>query len=77
MCPEDITTSTSVGISSTEVTFSMRISDNVDGNPAFSCTPASGSSFPFGETTVTCMVEDESGNMDNCTFVIDVRGECV
>ena len=36
--------------------------DNVDGTDAVSCTPASGSMFALGTTTVTCNAHDAAGN---------------
>jgi LPXTG-motif cell wall-anchored protein len=37
------------------------------------CTPASGSTFPIGETTVTCTATDSEGNSVSGTFVVTVR----
>jgi autotransporter-associated beta strand protein len=37
------------------------------------CTPASGSMFPRGMTTVTCTVSDASGNPANCSFTVTVN----
>ena len=42
----------------------------LDGAP--SCTPASGSTFPYGVTTVTCSVADLAGNVTSGTFTVDV-----
>jgi hypothetical protein len=36
------------------------------------CTPASGSLFPIGETTVTCVLEDED-NPQTCSFKVTVQ----
>src|SRR5262249_27353598 len=44
-------------------------SDNCPGVTA-SCTPASGSMFPVGTTTVTCTATDTSGNTASCTFTV-------
>ena len=74
MCPESITLPTDYDSDNTTVTFSMDVMDNVDSMPTVSCMPASGSVFEFGETYVTCMVGDESGNMDNCTFLVNITG---
>jgi hypothetical protein len=38
-----------------------------------SCVPASGDSFPFGETTVTCTATDKSGNDSSDTFKVTVE----
>ena len=39
-----------------------------------SCTPASGSTFPVGTTTVTCRVVDHFGEIATGTFTVTVRG---
>jgi hypothetical protein len=36
------------------------------------CTPASGSVFPFGTTTVTCTATDAGGNGASCSFKVTV-----
>lgn len=36
------------------------------------CTPASGSAFPKGLTTVTCSVSDAAGNPASCSFTVTV-----
>lgn len=49
-------------------------SDIVDGTTAASCSPASGSTFGFGDTTVTCNATDARGNRATAkTFTITVR----
>lgn len=49
-------------------------SDTISGvNPAgVSCSPASGSIFPMGATTVNCAVRDNAGNSNNASFVVTV-----
>src|SRR5438105_4350597 len=37
-----------------------------------SCSPASGSMFPVGSTTVTCSATDQLGRSDACTFAVTV-----
>ena len=44
------------------VTYSATATDAVDGAPVVSCAPASGSTFPFGTTTVHCSATDATGN---------------
>lgn len=39
-----------------------------------SCTPASGSTFSRGTTTVTCRATDNAGQAATCTFVVTVLG---
>jgi len=40
------------------------------------CTPASGTCFPVGMTTVTCTVTDTSNRTGQCTFKITVQNPC-
>lgn len=49
------------------------VSDNCPGVGTPTCTPASGSFFPVGATTVSCSVKDSSNNMAGCTFTITAR----
>jgi hypothetical protein len=58
--------------SGTNVYFSASASDNADPNPVVSCTPASGSFFVVGTTTVDCQASDASGNVANGSFQIHV-----
>jgi autotransporter-associated beta strand protein len=37
------------------------------------CNPPSGSSFPIGTTTVTCIATDACGNKTNCSFTVTVN----
>ena len=49
--------------------------DVVDGDLPVTCTPASGSTFPLGITTVTCTATDEAGNIGEGTFTIEVQDQ--
>lgn len=53
--------------------FTATATDNVDGSLPVSCTPASGSTFPFGATTATCTAKDAAGNTGTGSFVITVQ----
>lgn len=46
--------------------------DDVDGPLPATCTPASGSVFAFGATTVTCTAVDGAGNTGRATFTVTV-----
>ncbi len=47
--------------------------DIVDGNGVATCTPASGGTFPIGNTTVTCTATDQNGNQATPTsFTVHV-----
>jgi hypothetical protein len=54
------------------VDYSVVARDVVDGRVSARCTPASGSSFPLGDTTVDCAVSDASGNRSSGSFVVRV-----
>ena len=48
-------------------------SDAVDPAPVVTCTPASGSTFALGKTTVSCVARDATGNTSPAkTFEVDV-----
>lgn len=47
--------------------------DDSDPSPAVACTPASGSVFALGATTVTCTATDASGNATHGTFTVTVE----
>lgn len=56
------------------VNFTVTANDNVDGNFAATCSPASGSTFPLGDTTVTCNASDRAGNNATpVTFTVTVQ----
>ena len=46
--------------------------DNCDPSPTVVCSPASGSAFPVGTTTVTCTATDDCGNESTSTFDVTV-----
>ena len=54
------------------VGFSASASDIVDPSPTVSCTPASGSSFPLGSTTVNCSATDASAKQSTGSFTVNV-----
>jgi Tol biopolymer transport system component/PKD repeat protein len=47
--------------------------DNVGGDIDISCEPASGTTFPIGETTVECSATDEAGNEGTESFTVTVN----
>ncbi|HET6406026.1 MAG TPA: HYR domain-containing protein, partial [Candidatus Thermoplasmatota archaeon] len=50
--------------------------DAVDGDGIATCTPASGSLFPLGETLVTCVAQDAAGNVAApVSFVVRVTDD--
>jgi hypothetical protein len=46
--------------------------DAIDGPRPVTCTPASGSTFAVGATTVTCTSSDTAGNTTTATFTVTV-----
>jgi len=55
------------------VTYTASARDAVDGAIAPVCTPASGSTFAVGSTTVTCEATDNAGNTGRASFTVTVR----
>ncbi|HEX9846154.1 MAG TPA: DUF5011 domain-containing protein, partial [Candidatus Nitrosotenuis sp.] len=47
--------------------------DAVDDSPTVQCTPASGSVFALGDTTVSCIATDFSGNSADTSFTVTVQ----
>ena len=69
--PSDMTvqaTSTSGAV----VTFSASAMDLVDGPVPVTCTPACGSTFPAGTTSVSCSAKDKVGNSASGSFNVTV-----
>ncbi|MFB7548965.1 HYR domain-containing protein [Streptomyces sp. NPDC056154] len=54
------------------VTYTATAQDTTDGTLPVTCTPASGSLFPVGRTTVTCSATDSAGNTGTDTAEIEV-----
>ena len=53
--------------------FSATASDSVDGALATTCAPASGSTFGFGTTRVTCSATDTAGHTGSASFNVTVQ----
>jgi len=62
-----------VGAAGASYSFTASALDEVDGAVAVACTPASGSVFPLGTTTVACSATDSHGNASAATFAVTVR----
>jgi hypothetical protein len=71
-CPAD-TTLECTGDGGAVLEFAATATDQCDPNPKVESNPPSGSTFPLGETTVTCTATDASGNWSECTFVVKVE----
>ena len=62
------------GTSGAKVSYAKPLAtDAVDGARPVTCTPASGSTFAPGKTTVTCTASDTHGNASRATFIIWVQ----
>jgi hypothetical protein len=59
----------------THVVYKAFATDLVDGKIVPECSPASGSRFPVGTTTVHCKASDEHGNKAVGSFTVHVRYE--
>jgi len=70
--PKDVTLD-ATSTAGAPYTFTATAKDNVDGNITASCDPASGSSFPFGTTPVTCTATDQAGLQGSATFKVTVQ----
>lgn len=55
------------------VTYSVSALDLVDASPTVICSPASGTMFPLGITTVNCTATDDSGNSSSGSFTVAVQ----
>ncbi|HEY7547312.1 MAG TPA: HYR domain-containing protein, partial [Blastocatellia bacterium] len=77
-CPASITlTAARPGDASIVVNYAPPgFSDNCAGATVV-CSPASGTTFPLGVTTVTCTATDAAGNTTSCGFTVSVFDVCL
>nr|UXE44305.1 hypothetical protein Hi04_10k_c1889_00026 [uncultured bacterium] len=71
-CPANITQDTDDDACSAIITYTATATDNCDGTDAVTFSPASGSTFPVGTTTVTATATDKAGNTASCSFTVTV-----
>jgi hypothetical protein len=71
--PADIAAE-ATGPNGAQVNYIASANDAVDGPVSVNCTPASGSTFPLGTTTVNCSASDAAGNTANGSFNVTVVG---
>jgi fibronectin type 3 domain-containing protein len=69
--PSDMTVHTTSS-GGTPVTYTASASDAVDGTLTPSCSPASGSTFVVGTTSVNCSATDSAGHTTNASFAVTV-----
>ena len=73
-CPATVIAMVELGVASTVVTFgSPVVTDNSGTASLVSVTPASGTFFQVGSTTVTFRYRDPSGNEASCSFLVVVN----
>ena len=73
-CPANITATTLAGSCTAVVNFTVTATDNCSGPVTITSSPASGTVFPIGTTTVTSTAVDACGNTSTCTFTVTVNG---
>ncbi|MCM3541322.1 HYR domain-containing protein, partial [Priestia endophytica] len=72
-CTTNITVSNDPGFCGAIVNYpTPTVTDECPLGFTVSCTPASGSFFPVGTTTVTCTVTDPCGGTATCSFIVTV-----
>ena len=72
----DITVASTNGADAVAV-WTATAEDDQDGPVAVTCDPPSGSTFPVGQTTVTCTAGDLAGNTTQVRFVVTVTDPLV
>jgi CSLREA domain-containing protein len=72
-CPANIVVDAPQGSCSAQVNFTITAQDNCPGTVTVGSSPASGSVFPVGTTTVNASATDASGNTATCMFTVTVR----
>ncbi|MDQ3044667.1 MAG: Ig-like domain-containing protein, partial [Chloroflexota bacterium] len=70
--PSDFIVLAEPGAGSAVVSFEVTANDAVDGPLAPTCSRASGSSFPLGDTIVACTATDAAGNQGSGQFTVTV-----
>jgi Domain of unknown function DUF11/HYR domain/Calx-beta domain len=71
-CPAPIIIAALPGQCQATATFAPTTSDNC-ALASVVCSPASGTSFPVGTTTVMCTASDSAGNTASCSFTVKVN----
>jgi hypothetical protein len=71
-CPSDIVQANDPGLCSAVVRYEVTATDNCPG-VTVECSPASGSTFDKGATTVECVATDGAGIRSRCSFTVTVE----
>jgi len=74
-CPANIASGTDAGQCAAIHNFAATATDNCHANPPLTYSPASGSAFGLGETTVTATAGDGNGNTATCSFTVTVTDD--
>jgi hypothetical protein len=75
-CPSNMVASacpSPTGACGALVTYPAPMATDNSGSVAVVCNPPSGSMFPCGVSTVTCVATDRCGNKDECSFTVTVN----
>ena len=70
-CPAGVPAST-ISASGTAVTFALPATDKGKEPVAVACSPASGTTFPIGDTLVSCTATDALSRTASCSFAVRV-----
>jgi trimeric autotransporter adhesin len=70
--PGNISVIAPPGAASVPVSYSLPVATDNSGPPAVACNPPSGSNFPVGTTTVTCLAADQDGLVGTTSFTVTV-----
>ncbi len=70
-CPANVT-APATSQSGAAVTYTAPTASDNCAAPTVTCSPASGSTFPVGATTVTCTARDAANNTSSCSFTVTV-----
>lgn len=73
VCPDNITQDNDPGVCGAIVNYSSPTVSTSCPEVVASCSPASGTLFPVGETIVTCTATDSCGGSAECSFTITVN----
>ncbi|HMJ90259.1 MAG TPA: HYR domain-containing protein [Candidatus Acidoferrum sp.] len=73
VCPSNLTVELT-SAAGAAVIFTVQATDLCSGEVTVRCEPASGSVFAVGTTPVRCVATDVSGNTEQCSFQVTVRG---
>lgn len=71
-CPANVVTSIPYGQSSGVIYYSPPVVTDDRAGVTSSCSPASGSTFSRGTTTVACTATDAAGNQASCSFTVTI-----